>query len=234
MIIYLSNFEKIFVMLEKISIQGPATFVDEVVLDNLPEVNFIYGANGTGKTTISNVIMNPSMYDRVSLVWKGGVTTRPLVYNRQFREQNFTPGVLPGVFTLGQATKEQLDEVEYYRNELSRIKDKGIEKKDTLKQLQENQATLKEEFSREMWKNARKKYENVFNEAFKGSIKSMEAFCDKVLAESDMNNSDLFDYDTLIKDAQVLLSQTPLLLTELPDFPDVKISDIESSSLWQK
>lgn len=221
-------------MLEKISIQGPATFVDEVVLDNLPEVNFVYGANGTGKTTISNAIMNPSMYDRVSLVWKGGVTTRPLVYNRQFREQNFAPGVLPGVFTLGQATKEQLDEVEYYRNELSRIKDKGIEKKETLKRLQENQTALKEEFSREMWKNARKKYENVFNEAFKGSIKSMETFCDKVLAESDLNNADLFDYDTLIKDAQVLLSQTPLLLPQLPDFPDVKIDEIESSLLWQK
>ena len=99
-------------MLEKISIQGPATFVDEVVLDNLPEVNFIYGANGSGKTTISNVIMNPSMYDRVSLEWKVGIRTRALVYNKQFREQNFAPGVLPGVFTLGKATKEQLNEVD--------------------------------------------------------------------------------------------------------------------------
>lgn len=150
-------------MLEKISIQGPATFVDEVVLDNLPEVNFIYGANGSGKTTISNVIMNPSMYDRVSLEWKGGITTRALVYNKQFREQNFAPGVLPGVFTLGKATKEQLNEVENYRDELSRIKEEGIKKKTTLEKLQEDQATLKDEFSREMWKSAKKKYESVFN-----------------------------------------------------------------------
>lgn len=221
-------------MLEKISIQGPATFVDEVVLDNLPEVNFIYGANGSGKTTISNVIMNPSMYDRVSLEWKGGITTRALVYNKQFREQNFAPGVLPGVFTLGKATKEQLNEVENYRDELSRIKEEGIKKKTTLEKLQEDQATLKDEFSREMWKSAKKKYESVFNEAFKGNVKSMESFCDKVLAESDTNISELSDYDILIEESKVLLSQTPLLLVALPDFPDVKIRDIESSSLWQK
>lgn len=221
-------------MLEKISIQGPATFVDEVVLDNLPEVNFIYGANGSGKTTISNVIMNPSMYDRVSLEWKGGITTRALVYNKQFREQNFAPGVLPGVFTLGKATKEQLNEVENYRDELSRIKEEGIKKKTTLEKLQEDQATLKDEFSREMWKSAKKKYESVFNEAFKGNVKSMESFCDKVLAESDTNISELSDYDILIEESKVLLSQTPLLFVALPDFPDVKIRDIESSSLWQK
>ena len=61
-------------MLEKISIQGPATFVDEVVLEDLREVNFIYGANGSGKTTISNILMNPSVSAGASLKWKGDVS----------------------------------------------------------------------------------------------------------------------------------------------------------------
>ena len=105
-------------MLEKISIQGPATFVDEVVLEDLREVNFIYGANGSGKTTISNILMNPSVSAGASLKWKGDVSTKSLVYNKTFRDQNFACGVIPGVFTLGKATKDQLGLIEELKTKL--------------------------------------------------------------------------------------------------------------------
>ena len=42
-------------MIEKIEIKNTATYIDET-LDNLSKVNFIYGNNGSGKTTILEAI----------------------------------------------------------------------------------------------------------------------------------------------------------------------------------
>ena len=42
-------------MIEKIEIKNTATYINEV-LDNLSKVNFIYGNNGSGKTTVSRII----------------------------------------------------------------------------------------------------------------------------------------------------------------------------------
>ena len=42
-------------MIEKIEIKNTATYIDET-LDNLSKVNFIYGNNGSGKTTVSRII----------------------------------------------------------------------------------------------------------------------------------------------------------------------------------
>ena len=221
-------------MLEKISIQGPATFVDEVVLDDLREVNFIYGANGSGKTTISNILMNSSVSDGVSLKWKGDVPTKSLVYNKTFRDQNFARGVIPGVFTLGKATKDQLCLIEDLKTKLSDVEERGLKKSETLKKMKDNQKTERENFNHEIWKAAKKKYEKVFNEAFKRSVKSMDAFADKVLSESDTNCAELLEFDILVRDSQMLLTQTPVLLNALPDFPDVAFEYIEEASLWRK
>ena len=221
-------------MLEKISIQGPATFVDEVVLEDLREVNFIYGANGSGKTTISNILMNPSVSAGASLKWKGDVSTKSLVYNKTFRDQNFACGVIPGVFTLGKATKDQLGLIEELKTKLSEVKDRGFRKRDTLEKMKNNQKTERDNFNLDIWETAKKKYDKVFNEAFKRSVKSKDAFAEKVLLESDTNCSELVDYDILVRDSKVLLTQTPVILSALPDFPDVTLEDIEGASLWRK
>ena len=221
-------------MLEKISIHGPATFADEVVLDDLREVNFIYGANGSGKTTISNILMNSSVSAGVSLKWKGDVATTSLVYNKTFRDQNFARGVIPGVFTLGKATVDQLAQIEELKTKLSDVRERGLKKSETLKKMKEDQKNGRDNFNFEIWKAARKKHEKVFNEAFKGSVKSMDAFGEKVLSESDTNAAELVDYDTLVRDSQALLTQMPVLLNALPDFPEVMLEDIEGASLWRK
>lgn len=48
-------------MIEQIHIKDVATFKDEYLSD-LKKVNFIYGSNGSGKTTISNVIKSVGEY----------------------------------------------------------------------------------------------------------------------------------------------------------------------------
>lgn len=56
-------------MIQKIIIKNAATFDERgVEIDNLKKINFIYGANGCGKTTISNVIASPELYTDSSIV----------------------------------------------------------------------------------------------------------------------------------------------------------------------
>ncbi len=77
-------------MIEGVSIAGIATYgaVPEK-LRGLSQFNFIFGSNGTGKTTISRVIANEDMFSTCSVTWKGGTKLQPMVYNHDFVEKNF-------------------------------------------------------------------------------------------------------------------------------------------------
>ena len=50
-----NNYERLLYMINRIRLHQVATYSDPVEI-NLKKINFIYGGNGTGKTTISNVI----------------------------------------------------------------------------------------------------------------------------------------------------------------------------------
>ncbi|MDR2125442.1 MAG: AAA family ATPase, partial [Prevotellaceae bacterium] len=48
-------------MIESITIKNIATFDNEgIQINDLKKVNFIYGVNASGKTTISNFLQNPN------------------------------------------------------------------------------------------------------------------------------------------------------------------------------
>ena len=102
-------------MIKSIDIKNVATYDNRgVQFDDLKKVNFIYGANGCGKTTISNLIhdkSDPKFYN-CTLTWHNALPLNVLVYNKEFREKNFGKGKLNGVFTLGEATADQIKEID--------------------------------------------------------------------------------------------------------------------------
>lgn len=70
-------------MIESISIKNVASFDSTGVrIDDLKKVNFIYGTNGCGKTTISNFLHNPTdlKFTDCSATWKNAVELKTLVY----------------------------------------------------------------------------------------------------------------------------------------------------------
>jgi hypothetical protein len=78
-------------MIETISLAKTATYGDQPeVLGPLRCVNFIFGTNGTGKTTISRVIPNGLGYAPCGVVWKDGLPMQALVYKRDFVERDFS------------------------------------------------------------------------------------------------------------------------------------------------
>lgn len=58
-------------VITSIHIQGVATYTSPSELNDLRKINFIFGANGTGKTTISRVIEQAPGHEYCSMQWSG-------------------------------------------------------------------------------------------------------------------------------------------------------------------
>ena len=91
-------------MIETITISNVATFADTPeTLNGLSQFNFLFGSNGTGKTTVSRVIADEAKFPTCNVIWKAGTKLQPMVYNPDFVERNFSQAAeLKGVFTLGE------------------------------------------------------------------------------------------------------------------------------------
>ena len=97
-------------MIKKISMRNCATYDESgIELSECSKVNFIYGPNGSGKSTISNYFQDTTepKYADCSVEWEFNQPLELLVYNRHFKESNFS-GDIDGIFTLG---KDVIDDM---------------------------------------------------------------------------------------------------------------------------
>ncbi len=110
-------------MIESIEIQNEASYGSPCeTLSGLSKFNFIYGSNGSGKTTISRVIANESTISDCRLFWRGGISLETLVYNRDFVEKNFNQSSeLKGIFTLGETDNDVLSKIKEAKEALSSL-----------------------------------------------------------------------------------------------------------------
>jgi len=179
-------------------------------ISNLTKINFIYGANGSGKTTLSNFIANQEdqRFKDCSIEWEQYQQIKVLVYNKEFRDKNFGKDSIDGIFTLGEATKEEKDLILQKQKELTQITEDGKQKKSTLENQRTKHSELQEEFKEWCWKNLYKKYEDNFKEAFKGNMQK-NSFRDKILNEFKNNSSELLTKEKLIEKAKIIFGDIP-------------------------
>ena len=218
-------------MIEKIQISNVATYGSaSEELSELKEINFIYGSNGTGKTTISRVIADCDSQGDCTLTWKGGSPLDLLVYNRDFVERNFNqPNELKGIFTLGEKDKETLDKVEAARVELDGIKNKITRLKAALRGDKENGgkraelAALETDFEDRCWVDLKLKHDEKLQGAFTRVRKKKSAFKAKLLAESGTNVSTAVSLADLEEKASIVFGKTQQVASSLniPNSADV-------------
>ena len=225
-------------MINSIKLKGIATYdpVDGVIIDNLKKVNFLYGSNGCGKTTLSNFLQesaNPKFVD-CKVSWKDEQPITTLVYNKAFREHNFGKGNISGIFTLGQATTDEIKLIEEKREELKVLKDEGRNIKNTLDRLIDKKQNTEKEFSDECWRKIYKKYEKEFRDAFVGSMKSGELFKTRFLKEFSSNTASLESIEVLREKAKTIFGEAPQKIIPINDFYYDNVITIEKDSIWSK
>lgn len=222
-------------MIESIKLNQVATYTQEVTINDLRKVNFVYGANGSGKTTISNFISDSDLaeYDQCEIKWINNQPLTPIVYNKNFRERNFSSDVIDGVFTLGEATKEQLEVIKNKEKELAELKTEGQSKSSSLKKLKEKQEESITDFKERIWKIGYKKHELMFKDAFRGFL-SKQAFYTKILLEHENEEPNLKPLDYLKNKASTIFGDAPIELKKLPSVETEGLLAIESNGLWSK
>lgn len=223
-------------MIEDISIKGTATFDDTgIEFLEFKKVNFLYGANGSGKTTISNFLYEPNnvQFPKCQLKWQNNLELRTLVYNKEFRERNFGNGTIAGVFTLGQATKEEAKLIEEKREALKELKDKGIHQKNVSLLQTEKRLNLEEDFKEQAWTEIYKKHQVHFKEVFKGVLQK-KSFLARLLEEFENNISNSEPLEGLKKKAETILGAPPLKIDRIPTIDFTGLSEIEQDSIWSK
>lgn len=232
-------------MIHSITIKNVATYNEVgIKFNDLKKVNFIYGLNGTGKTTISNFLNSineegkqeqKEKFRNCTLKWKNNDNPlKTLVYNKEFRENNFGKGKLNGVFTLGKTTNEQLEEIENKKELLHKILEEGKEKRATLNFQDQERERLEIDFKEQCWKKQRK-YKNSFKNAFRGAS-NKESFKGRVLSEFYSNTSTLKSFEELEAKAKTIFDVSSDII------PSIKLNlmlidsfnDIESNPIWQK
>jgi len=166
-------------VIEKLTLGGIATFSLQTVMSP-KQINFCYGSNGSGKTTIAKAIAAPSQ-DGVHIAWADQSPLQTLVYDRDFVSANFAEtSSLGGIFTLGEDSKEAQEFIAEQQKEVARYA-REIEITIKTKEIfEQEQCTRDIQLSEECW-NVLSKFKKEFAGVFKGSIGSKVAFRDNCL-----------------------------------------------------
>lgn len=201
-------------------------------------VNFIFGTNGSGKTTISRVIADPASCPDCRVSWEGGREVERLVYNSDFVERNFT-STLKGIFTLGEVSAETLEKIK-------NAKEKQHEHEEAINKLEGtlrgpdgktgkigDQDKLRLAFEGTCW-DIKNRHDPHFKDVFEGVRNARAKFCDKLLAEQVSNKAALRELDDLQSRANTVFQKglTRLATLIVPAFDD--LIQLERSAILAK
>lgn len=228
-------------MIERIQLTGVATYgANPVILDGLTTFNYCYGANASGKTTISRVIHDETAFPTCSVSWKTGTRLEALVYNRDFIDTHFRESdEFPGIFTLGEKNAEAITKIAAAKTEVEKLAADIATLKRTLQgedgqggkvgELQVLEDTLKDA----CWKQ-KQTYDEQFQAAFHGYRNSAEKFKTKVLAEKAGNKAEKKSLDYLTDKAATVFAEDVAQIAALPTVDTQPLLDCEASSVLAK
>ncbi|MGN8414864.1 ATP-binding protein [Helicobacter pylori] len=228
--------------ISQISLKKVATFDENgASFENLNSINFIYGANGSGKTTTSSFLKNlaengiEDKFANSKIAWYNNESLKIEVYNKQFKEEQLRNSQVKGIFTLGKKTNENLEKIEIKKESINKENEKKIKNEASLQVLTQKKEKEEKDFADRCWEKLYKKNEEDFKETLEG-FKRKEKFKEKILKEFEndkYNQSEIVGLEKLKEKIGIVFgeNQTELALLEcnLTDF-----DSIENHSIWEQ
>lgn len=227
-------------MIKEINMRSCATYDAEgISLKDCPKVNFVYGPNGSGKSTISNYLQNPAdpFYASSSIIWSDMLHPDVMVYNRRFREQNFSSNSdIAGVFTLGSATIEDIQHLEDLKALREKRKTAFENESAAYTRFVTQRKESRNAFRETVWNVILKNNDKQFKEAFSGLRSNKNKFRDKVLERFRQNHSSAHTFEELVARSESLYAAKPeaCVLLAVPDERLLRtITAVEANSIFK-
>ncbi len=217
-------------MIKKITLSNIATFKNPVKMDP-KKVNYIYGSNGSGKTTISRVLLNPEKYPKC-IIDNSNESEDIFVYNRDFVNENFKQEKLKGIFTLGKDVPEAQAEIDNFKKEIDRQRVLISGFKSTLAQSMLEKQSVDSDFQDKCWEK-KNEYQESFKKILTGFIGSKAAFRDKCVVEQD-NPLELKGLDYLVEKYNSLYKTELVPIDEIGTIFIDQIKILESSDIFSQ
>lgn len=204
-------------------------------LTDLKKVNYLFGHNGCGKTTISRAIHDPSSRTGYTVTWRDGRELATLVFNRDFADASFGEQ-MQGIFTLGEDSTRAAAEIERLTNEIAELDNsmdnlrRNLVGEDGTGGREAELAAARDALIEACWK-SQADHKDAFKDAFSGFRGKKGDFCMKLLAEAENNTSDLKPLDALIAEAATVFQDaaTPEIAIEPISFDN--FAGLESSPI---
>ncbi|GAA8934530.1 hypothetical protein SLK237_13360 [Helicobacter pylori] len=152
--------------ISQIVLKNVATFDENgASFENLNSINFIYGANGSGKTTTSSFLKNlaenriEDKFANSKIEWHRSISEslKIEVYNKQFKEEQFRSSQVKGIFTLSKKTNENLENIESKKELINKEKEKKIKNEESLQKLKQERKEKEKDFTNSCWEKLYKK-----------------------------------------------------------------------------
>ena len=221
-------------MIDEIKISDIATYKIPIII-NPKKINFFYGSNGSGKTTISNILGQYVYSSKSEIVQSNTSDTKILVYNKKFVQENFkNSNEIKGIFTLGEGQINIEEKMNQFNKILKDKEEKLSKNENNRNKIFKDLDLEKKKFDDECW-NFLKNDIKDFKEFLTGLMGSKEKFSQKCLDEyntlSDSLGSLFVDYD-ILKEKYNLLTSKSSVIYENINYIDLKvIEEYEMSDL---
>ena len=217
-------------MITKIKLNNVATFTEETEFSP-DKVNYIYGFNGSGKTTISNVLKKPSNYLNCNI--EGLDELEVLTYNKDFVDELFTDtSKVKGIFTLGKDADDARTKIENYEEEKNKlIKDNEV-LNNNIKKKNEELNKIKEKLKDYSWI-VKSKYSNDFKEAMTGTLSKKIDFANKCLSIK-LDKENIKSFEQLKKEYNELFNSTLEKRVDISKLDFTELLEIEYDSIFNK
>lgn len=193
-------------MIKKIKINNvPPYLCGEQVIE-AKHINFLFGLNGSGKTTISRYLstQDKPSYANCSIEWKNA-PIKIAVYNRDYVKNNFSESSIPGIFTLGEENIDIQKKIDDYEDKIKDLTERRLELQNELEGSNDNTGlytqltNLESAYSDKFWSIKQKldKEQSPLRPAIEGVRSSKDNFKKRILSENSLNKSELLERSEL-------------------------------------
>lgn len=141
---------------------------------------------------------------------------------------------MPSVFTLGEATAEQIKHLEELKETKEKRRNELLTLENSIQAKEDEKKRLYESFENNVWNTILKKNEDVFLDAFTGLRGRKSLFAGKVLAEYKKKPTTKSSRAELVEKAKTLFAQKPNLLSEITIPNAASLHEIETNEIWGK